>query len=152
MTASRDFRFLYSLERKQNILPKKKKKVCLGTREESGNCFSTRVFLSLFEPSLTPPLAAGSTCCFKFICQATRGLCDHRRNCFQNVTGVSLEAGRLMWAQRVTRISAWFPASKPMLSDNSPPWQSTSTPDTILLVMLPFPISPATTACLSFYK
>lgn len=44
-----DFRFLHSLERKWNILAGKK--ACLGTEEESGNCFHIRVFLlSLFPP------------------------------------------------------------------------------------------------------
>ena len=52
---------------------KKKKKVCLGTREESGNCFCIRVFLPLFEPSLTPPLAAGSTCCFNIYLPSNKG-------------------------------------------------------------------------------
>lgn len=54
ITASCDFRFLYFLRRQQNILLERK--ACLGTVEESGNCFRIRVFLlSLFRPSKPLP-------------------------------------------------------------------------------------------------
>lgn len=71
MTASCDFRFLYSLGRKQNILPKKKKTVW-GQEKKVAIVFASG-FSSLFEPSLTPLLAAGSICCFNIYLPSIKG-------------------------------------------------------------------------------
>lgn len=63
ITASCDFRFLYSLERKQNILPEKKpvwgqeKKVAIALQLGSFCCHC-------FHPPSPYPLAASSVCCF----------------------------------------------------------------------------------------
>ena len=94
MTASCDFRFLYSLERKQNILPEKKP---VWRQEKKWQLLLHQGLLVTVSTLAAPPLAASSICCFDIsVCQASRCLCDHRCNRFQNVTGVSLEVPRLM--------------------------------------------------------